>query len=156
MTPYQEQICEIYRQAVGEGIVSNKIEFAAAVGLNYTSLTAVMNGKSKASGKNSVARVIAWWTDQRKKSGADERYIEMIPESSGFNWIEFRREAALKILAAANACEEWDGVDKETLVSCSIDRADELVRQLIKREIRCVPVSEYKKIMELRKGEDRL
>ena len=148
MNGYRQYIIDTYEWALRNKIVRNQREFAGLVGFSYATMSLILNGNNKSSGKTVAAKVRAWmdanYPNKEQVSIVDyERgYNAALKDQDEFDWVSFRRQAAKDILCARlsnnanhmnfdySANRVCDSFSLQNYVGEALSYADELIRQL--------------------------
>lgn len=106
MTEYQAYTKETYEWALRNSIVRNQTEFANAVGMSKSTLSGILKGDARLSGKQTAKNVKAWKEKHYPSVGAsnvvdfNKGYRAALKEMDQFDWESFKRETAKSLLSA--------------------------------------------------------
>lgn len=126
MTEHGKFIKDTLNWAIYHGLVENRTEFSAAVGVNNTTLSCIFNGSM--SGKNTAKKVQEWKDSLKDGMKVLSDKVPPLPES---NWAAFRIETSRKILLKImNYGFASDAVEEQT--NLAIEYTDALIAKLKK------------------------
>ena len=132
-TNYKQYIEDSYNWARYNGFCKTKLEFAKILGVHPAALSTKDN---RYSGRNTAMKIEVW-----RKSVEQTVTSEKIED---FNWEEYRREVAMRMLPVTSQWKLTKQSNNETYVSIgipmtasvkiAIEYADELIKQLKEKQ----------------------
>jgi hypothetical protein len=126
MTEHAKTIKEVLNWAIYHDIVENRTEFCAAIGINNTTLSCILNGRM--SGKNTAKKAQEWKDSLKDGMKVLSDRVPPLPES---NWAAFRIETSRQVLLQIlNYGFAEDCVEEQ--VALAVHYADELTKCLRK------------------------